>query len=105
MNTYSGEAVFMINGEEVSCQFSEIGIIEISEKYDNSQPPNDQMGEISFTLTPNDKNDYDYFFNQMKKTRYGIYEEIMSSKRTMKFRELVTGEVYDFSISALMTLI
>jgi len=34
---------------------------------------------------------FQYFIEQMKKSRLGLYQEILSGKYTIKFRELITG--------------
>lgn len=36
-----------------------------------------------------------YFIEQMKKSRLGLYQEILSSKKITKFRELITGNTID----------
>jgi len=38
---------------------------------------------------------FQYFIEQMRKTRLGLYQEILSSKKTTKFRELITGNTID----------
>ena len=37
-------------------------------------------------------NNFKYFIDCMKKSRFGLYQEILSSKKTIKFRELLTGK-------------
>ena len=37
--------------------------------------------------------DFDYFVNIIKESRLGLYQEILSSKKTTRFRELITGRV------------
>lgn len=38
---------------------------------------------------------FQYFIEQMEKSRLGVYQEILSSKKTTKFRELITGNTID----------
>ena len=39
------------------------------------------------------KNDkFQYFVDQMRKTRMGLYRELLSSRKTIKFRELITEQ-------------
>lgn len=37
--------------------------------------------------------DFQYFIDEMRNSRMGLYQEIISTKKTMKFRELFTGDV------------
>ncbi len=38
-------------------------------------------------------NNFKYFIDCMKKSRLGLYQEILSSKKTIKFRELFTEKI------------
>lgn len=37
--------------------------------------------------------DFELFINEMKKSRLGLYQEVMSTKKVTKFKELITGKV------------
>lgn len=39
------------------------------------------------------KNDFQPFIDEMRKSRLGLYEEIQSTKKITKFRELITGNI------------
>ncbi len=51
--------------------------------------------ELFDEFISNDETEHNFscFFSQMKNTRFGIYEEIISSHKIIKFRELITGDV------------
>jgi hypothetical protein len=42
---------------------------------------------------------YQIFIDQMRKSRLGLYQEIMSSKKTIKLRELFTGNIVNINRS------
>jgi hypothetical protein len=42
---------------------------------------------------------YQYFIDQMRKSRLGLYQEIISSKKTIKFQELFTGNIVNIDRS------
>ena len=45
-----------------------------------------------FLETEVQNHDFDYFVEIMRGSRFGLYQEILSSKKTTKFRELITGK-------------
>ncbi len=42
-------------------------------------------------------NNFQYFIDSMRTSRLGLYQEIFSSKKTIKFRELFTGKIINIA--------
>jgi len=46
-----------------------------------------------FVETTDVLNDFQYFIDRMRVSRLGLYQEILSTKKTIKFRELFTNKI------------